>query len=223
MLELNHSTSERRLELRSMDMKFFNPTSELKELLLLQHIEKTPDTTHKEIAKVIGGAPSMVNVYIDNLEEKGQLIREYKSVKVVYYNITPQGIKRKNYLLITYMRELIDLYKLAKSNVEIFLKDVEDKGYKDILLYGAGEVAETIIGVIRDKDNAYLNIVGIVDDDIKKQDKMFLNYKVISRKEIMDYNHDAIIITSYTFEDDITKNLDELQYDKDKIIKFFGK
>lgn len=204
-------------------MKFFNPTSELKELLLLQHIEKNPDTTHKEIAKVIGGAPSMVNVYIDNLEEKGQLIREYKSAKVVYYNITPEGIKRKNYLLITYMRELIDLYKLAKSNVEIFLKDVEDKGYKNILLYGAGEVAETIIGVIRDKDNASLNIIGIVDDDIEKQDKMFLNYKVISRKEIKDYNHNAIIITSYTFEDDITKNLDELQYDKDKIIKFFGK
>ncbi|MCK9217206.1 MAG: winged helix-turn-helix transcriptional regulator [Firmicutes bacterium] len=204
-------------------MKFFNPTSELKELLLLQHIEENPDTTHKEIAKVIGGAPSMVNVYIDNLEEKGQLIREYKSAKVVYYNITPEGIKRKNYLLITYMRELIDLYKLAKSNVEIFLKDVEDKGYKNILLYGAGEVAETIIGVIRDKDNASLNIMGIIDDDIVKQDKMFLNYKVIPRKEIKDYNHDAIIVTSYAFEDDIAKNLDELQYDKDKIIKFFGK
>ncbi len=204
-------------------MKFFNPTSELKELLLLQHIEENPDTTHKEIAKAIGGAPSMVNVYIDNLEEKGQLIREYKSAKVVYYNITPEGIKRKNYLLITYMRELIDLYKLAKSNVEIFLKDVKDKGYKNILLYGAGEVAETIIGVIRDKDNSSLNIIGIVDDDIEKQDKMFLNYKVISRKEIKNYDHDAIIITSYTFEDDITKNLDELQYDKEKIIKFFGK
>ncbi|WP_414713608.1 winged helix-turn-helix domain-containing protein, partial [Schnuerera sp.] len=47
-------------------MKFFSPTSELKELLLLQHIEKNPDTTQKEIAKVINGAKSMVNVYIDN-------------------------------------------------------------------------------------------------------------------------------------------------------------
>ncbi len=203
-------------------MKFFSPTSELKELLLLEHIEKTPDTTHKKMAKVIDGAPSMVNVYIDNLEEKGQLIRDYKSAKTVYYNITPAGLKRKNYLLITYMRELIDLYKLAKSNVEIFLKNIEEKGYKDILLYGAGEVAETIIGVIRDKNSNPLNIIAIIDDDKEKQNKMFLNYKVISKSSIKDYSHDAIIVTSYTFEDDIMKSLDKLQYDKKRVIRFFG-
>ena len=60
-------------------MKFFSPTSELKELLLLQHIEEKPDTTQKEIASVIRGAASMVNVYIDNLEEEGYLERDYKS------------------------------------------------------------------------------------------------------------------------------------------------
>ena len=81
-------------------MKFFSPTGELKELLLLQHIEKTPDTTQKEIAQVIGGAPSMVNVYIDNLEEKNYMARDYQSPKIVYYNITPEGVKRKNFLAI---------------------------------------------------------------------------------------------------------------------------
>ena len=56
-------------------MKFFRPTSELKELLLLQHIEKKSDTTQKEIAKEIDGAPSMVNVYIDNLEKQNYMVR----------------------------------------------------------------------------------------------------------------------------------------------------
>ena len=87
-------------------MKFFSSTSDLKELLLLEHIEKTPSTTQKEIARVIGGAASMVNVYIDNLEDKDYLVRDYKSARTVDYNITPQGIKRKNYLLICYMREI---------------------------------------------------------------------------------------------------------------------
>ena len=73
-------------------MKFFSPTSELKELLLLQHIEKNPDTTQKEIAKVINGAKSMVNVNIDNLEENGFMVRDYQSAKIVYYNITPEGV-----------------------------------------------------------------------------------------------------------------------------------
>jgi predicted transcriptional regulator len=136
-------------------MKFFSPTSELKELLLLQHIEKNPDTTQKEIAKIIGGAPSMVNVYIDNLEEKNYMVRDYKSAKIVYYNITSEGVKRKNYLLINYMRELLDLYRLAKENVEKFLLEIEERGYSNLLIYGAGEVAETILGVIRDRNKIH--------------------------------------------------------------------
>ena len=204
-------------------MKFFNPTSELKELLLLQHIENNPDTTQKEIANVIGGAPSMVNVYIDNLEENNYMVRDYQSAKIVYYNITPEGVKRKNYLLICYMRELLDLYKLAKSNVEKFLTNIENKGYKNILLYGAGEVAETIIGVIRDKEISSLNVLAIIDDDPQKQGTEILGYKIIGRNQIEKYKPDAIVITSYTFEEDIMGRLKEVGFELGKVVRFFGK
>ncbi len=204
-------------------MKFFSPTSELKELLLLQHIEKNPDTTQKEIAKVISGAPSMVNVYIDNLEEKNYMVRDYKSAKIVYYNITPEGVKRKNFLLISYMRELLSLYILAKDNVENFLKELIKKGYNNILLYGAGDVAETIIGVIRDKEDLNLKILAVVDDDEDKIGTEFFGYKIVSRGSIKDFSHDAILISSYTFEDKIRKRLDEIGYNKDRIVGFFGK
>ncbi len=165
-------------------MKFFSPTSELKELLLLQHIEKNPDTTQKEIAKVISGAPSMVNVYIDNLEEKNYMVRDYKSVKIVYYNITPEGVKRKNYLLINYMRELLDLYRLAKENVEKFLLEIEERGYSKLLIYGAGEVAETILGFIRYRNKDTLKVLAVIDDNDEIQVKVLLGYKIISRADI---------------------------------------
>lgn len=203
-------------------MKFFSPTSELKELLLLQHIEDNPDTTQKEIASVISGAVSMVNVYIDNLEEKNYLVRDYKSAKIVSYNITPEGIKRKNYLLISYMRELLDLYQLAKENVERFLRELEEKGYKDILLYGAGEVAETILSVIRDSDRYKVNIEAIIDDDIDLKDDKLMGYKIISRDDIGKYKHDKIVITSYAYEDKIMKRLEEADYPLDNVVKFFS-
>lgn len=203
-------------------MKFFNPTSELKELMLLQHIESKSDTTQKEIASVVGCAASMVNVYIDNLEEKEYMRREYKSAKIVNYHITNQGIKRKNYLLISYMRELLDLYQLAKNNVKDFLQDIENKGFKNILLYGAGEVAETIIGVIRDRETATLNVLGIVDDNVDKMDKVILGYKVVNKDSIKKYDPDAIVITSYTFEDEIRNKLAEVGYPGDRIVRFFG-
>lgn len=203
-------------------MNFFNPTIELKELLLLQYIEKDNNCTQKELASVLDAAVSMVNVYINGLEEKGYLIRDYKSAKIVYYRITPEGIKRKNYLLISYMKELLDLYQLAKSNVANFLMELENKGYKEIFLYGAGEVAETIIGVIRDKEISNLNVVAIVDDAAEKHGKEMLGYRVISRDILNKYKHDAIIITSYTFEEDILDKLKEINYSMDKVERFFG-
>ena len=202
-------------------MKFFNPTSELKELLLLEHIEKNPDTTQKEIAKIINGAISMVNVYIDNLEEKKYLKRDYKSSKTIYYNITQEGIKRKNYLAITYLQELLELYKIAEENVENFLLTIENKGYKKILLYGAGEVAETILGVINGRDSETLHVIAIVDDNRDKQNKKLLGYGIISGDEINKYEHDGIIITSYAFEDDIIKRLNKINYPSDRIERFF--
>ena len=202
-------------------MKFFSPTSELKELLLLQHIEKNPDTTQKEIAKVISGAPSMVNVYIDNLEEKNYMVRDYKSAKIVYYNITPEGIKRKNYLAITYFHELLKLYRLAEENIENFLIRLENKGYRNILVYGAGEVAETILGVIKGRTDKPLKVLALIDDDEERQGKELMGYKIISREEIKEYEHDGVVITSYTFEDDITNRLKEIAYPDDRIERFF--
>lgn len=202
-------------------MKFFSPTSELKELLLLQHIEKKPNTTQKEIAKVISGAPSMVNVYIDNLEEKDYMVRDYQSPKVIYYNITPEGIKRKNFLSITYLHELLDLYRLAGENIENFLLSLEDKGYTKILVYGAGEVAETILNIIKGRTNKQLKVLAIIDDNKDRQEKELLGYKIISREEIKEYDHDGIVITSYTFEDSITNRLKEIGYPEEKIERFF--
>lgn len=203
-------------------MKFFKPTIEFKEMILLQEIENDHTITQKQLAEAIGAAPSMVNVYISELEEKNYLNREYISSKIVNYKITPQGLKRKNYLLICYMRELLDLYKLAKCNVEKFLQSIENRGYKNILLYGAGEVAETMIAVIRDRENFSLNVLAILDDDPQKQGTEILGYKIIDRSEIEKYNPDAVVITSYTFEEDIMEKLKEVGYEMGKVVRFFG-
>lgn len=204
------------------NMVYFTATTRLKELTLLQFIENNSNTTQKEMASVIGAAPSMVNVYLDNLEDNNYLVREYISQKKVNYKITKEGIKRKNYLLITHLHELLKLYRLAKENVEKFLRKLEDKGYRKILLYGAGEVAETILEIVKDRSNPKSEIVALIDDDSYKQINYIAGYKVISREEIKNYAHDVIVVTSYTYEDEIKEKLDEVGYPKDKVIRFFS-
>lgn len=201
-------------------MKFFSPTSELKELLLLQHIEENPETTQKQISKVISGAVSMVNLYIERLEEKKYLLRDYKTSKTVHYKITKEGIKRKKYLEITYLNELLNLYRRAEENVEKFLGELEDRGYKKILLYGGGEVAEIMLKVIADRDRK-LSIVGVIDDYSDKDQLM--GNKLYKREYINTIEHDGIVITSYTYEGEIEGKLREISYPKKNIEKFFTK
>ena len=202
-------------------MKFFRATKTLKEMLLLQHIEENPKTTQKNIAKAVGGAPATVNEYMESLEERKLLIRDYQSAKVVEYKITPEGIKRKNYLSITYFHELLELYRLAEENIEKFLLGLEAKGLKDILIYGAGEVAETILGVLKNRKDKPLKVLALIDDDIDRQNNEMLGYRIISRDQIENYKHDGIVITSYTFEDDIREKLEEIDYPGDRVERFF--
>ena len=62
---------------------FLTPTAKLRQLSLLQHIEANPDTTQKEMARTISAAPSMVNYYLNEYEEKEYIQRVYISSKVV--------------------------------------------------------------------------------------------------------------------------------------------
>lgn len=204
------------------ETSFLTPTTKLKELSLLQHMEENPDTTQKKMAKVIYAAPSMVNVYLNEYEEKNYIIRKYISAKKVKYMITPEGLKRKNYLLITYLHELLKLYKLAEDNVEGFLRHLEEKGYRNILLYGAGEVAQTILGIVRGREDGSLKIVGVIDDDERKKQEKLLGFEIVSRKDIEGCEHDAIVIASYTFEDAIMAKLEEMAYPEEQVIRFFS-
>lgn len=202
-------------------MTFLKETSMLKELRLLQHIESYPNTTQKQIAKAIDSAPSMVNAYIDNLEKKQYLKRVYRSAKNVSYHITTEGVKRKNFLMITYFQELIDVYFLVGQSMEFFFRDLENRGIEKVLLYGAGKVAETILMVISGRTNKPLKVLAIIDDDPDLLGRDIQGYKIISKNQIPNYPHDSIIITSYTYEDTIMKKLTDIKYPNEKIEKLF--
>src|SRR5699024_3444868 len=133
----------------------------------------------------------------------------------------PEGIKKKNFLAITYLHELIKLYRLAEENIISFLIGLEKKGYRNVLVYGAGEVAITILGVVKRRTDRPLKVLALVDDDKERQERFLMGYNIISREEIGDYKHDGIVIASYAFEDDIISRLKEIGYPEDKIESFF--
>ena len=202
-------------------MNFFNPTTAYKELRLLELIEKDAFITQKTMSEQIDAAPSMVNVYIERLEAQDFLKRNYQSLKSVSYHITAQGLKHKQLLLIRYMKQLMDLYQVGEASVLGFLFAVQERKVKNVLLYGAGEVAEIMIKIIRFNGELHLNIVGIVDDDPNKVNTSVHGVMVYTNEALRTIAHDVVVITTYTYEQDILAKLKQLNYPAKQIVRFF--
>ena len=65
------------------DNAFFKPTQLYKEFIIIDEIEKNKDVTQSELARHLGVAVSMNNIYIENFVEKGLIKKKKHSTKTV--------------------------------------------------------------------------------------------------------------------------------------------
>jgi len=200
---------------------YFKPTPLYKEFMILDLIGKDSKITQRMISDTLSIAVSMVNSYIDSYEEKGYLRRKYLSTKTVEYFVTKKGIERKKVLNIGFLKSSQTIYDLAKNNIEKFLNQIIDKGFKKVILYGAGEVAEIMLQVISTDKMIPIDVVAVIDDDVSKVGEMIVNSKIIALEDLKEYKHDGVMISSYTNNDIMQSKLHNVGYDKKRILSFF--
>jgi DNA-binding MarR family transcriptional regulator len=200
---------------------FFKPTLLYKEFMILDLIEKDANITQREMSKAIGVAVSMVNQYVDEYEKNGLIKRKKHSTKTVDYFVTKKGMERRKLLNIWYLKSSHEVYLSAKDNIIKFLNQIINKGFKRILLYGAGEVAEIMLQVMIDNYDIPLEVLAVIDDDMNRQNNSIVNLSIISKENINEYHHDGILISSYKHHEAIRKNLVGINYPTNRIIEFF--
>ena len=203
------------------DNQFFKPTVLYKEYMILDMIEKNPNITQREMGKAIGIAVSMINDYLNDYEKKGYIKRKYFSTKTVEYFVREKGIERKKLLNIEYLHAAQSAYASAKSNIEVFLNQISQKGFRRILLYGAGEVAEILLQVIQNDSQIPIIVAAVIDDDPKKQGLPIVNTPIIKLTDIFLFDYDGVLISSHSNRDEIYKKLLEYNFQPSKIIRFF--
>jgi len=192
-----------------------------KEYMILDLVEKNKDITQREISKTVGIAVSMVNDYINDYEKKGLIKRKRHSTKNVEYFVTRKGTERRKLLNIWYLKSAHSVYLSAKDNITMFLNQIIDKGFKRILLYGAGEVAEIMLQVMNDDNTLPLEVIAVIDDDKEKQNAIIVNTPIISTDQIKLYEHDGILVSSFKHHVSINNKLISIKYNKKNIINFF--
>ncbi len=201
---------------------FFKPTPLYKEFMILDMIEKDPHITQRQMSQELGVAVSMVNSYLDTYEQAGYLKREYKSSKSVEYLITKSGIERKEVLNIGFLKSAQLLYNTAKENIVSYLNRIADQGFTNILLYGAGEVAEIMLNAIVFDNSSRVKILGVIDDNEEKYGTQIVGSNILPPSELANINHDGVLVSSYTNQTMIIARLKNLNEPDSKVLSFFN-
>ncbi|AIO18602.1 hypothetical protein KQ51_00722 [Candidatus Izimaplasma bacterium HR1] len=204
-----------------MTNTFFKPAPNYKEFQILDLIEKNEKITQRYISDFLHISVSMVNSYLKNYEELDYVRREYVNSKVVFYFLTRKGVSRKKYLNIGFLKSAQKIYEMAKKNIDSFVLGISKKGYRNIYFYGAGEVAEILLGSIILEHADRIRIIGVIDDDINKQGKLLQGIRICSNEVLLDKTFDAIVVSSFTNQREIEEKLKQLNISKKNIIKFF--
>jgi hypothetical protein len=66
-----------------------------------------------------------------------------------------------------------------------------------------------------------INALAIIDDDATKVGSKLVDVPIISRAQVNKYDHDGILISSYSNKDGIKTKLVTMNYPENNIIEFF--
>lgn len=190
------------------DYMFLNPSPNFRELMILQIISQNKKVSQEMIARSVGIVPSMVNRYLKDFEDKKYIIKTGGNRRNMNYEITHDGKKRLQFLTVSFINEVSKIYSETKKSFNKVLDKIEDMGYQNILLYGAGVVGGIVLKVLTGEN---INVIGFIDDSVSKQGDKIHGINIYSPEEVKNMNYDMIIIASFRHSEDILKNAKENQ------------
>ena len=113
-----------------------------RELILLEEIERDPDTTQATLATTLGVAVGTVNWHVRRLIDKGYVKVKRAERRKLRYIITPEGIAFRARLTINYIENSMKLYRRTRQRVRDLLAEVKAHGYKRVHIAGEGDIAD---------------------------------------------------------------------------------
>jgi DNA-binding MarR family transcriptional regulator len=127
---------------------------------LLTSIERDSAVTQRKLAGDLGIALGLANAYLRRCVRKGLVKVSQVPLNRYAYYLTPQGFAEKSRLTAEYLAVSFDFFRRARRDTNEVLRQCRALGWRKVVLYGAGELAE--IAVLSAGDSG-IDIVCVVD------------------------------------------------------------
>lgn len=121
-----------------------NSTNAERDRILLEEIERDPDTTQATLASKLGVAVGTVNWHVKRLIAKGYVKVKRAERRKLRYIITPEGISLRARLTIAYVENSMHLYRESRRQARQALKAARKQGFDSIVIDGDGDIADVV-------------------------------------------------------------------------------
>lgn len=175
------------------NLNIFKPSEEIRDLRLLEELEKKPIISQRELSHKFNIALGVTNACLKRMARKGWIrIRGISHRKIGYY-LTPKGFTEKAKLTLHLIACTVHHYSELKKIIAEKLFEMERKGMKRVVFYGVSDEMEVAYITLQ---GGNLKLVGIVEDDEKFTPQIILGYELEPVTLIKGLKPDCILITS---------------------------
>jgi DNA-binding MarR family transcriptional regulator len=190
------------VSIRNENQAIFKPSGEIRELRLLEELERNPIVSQRELSHRFNIALGVTNACLRTMVRKGWVrIRGLSHRKIGYY-LTPKGLAEKTRLSLQMISYTIQHYSELKKMIGQRLLKMEQDGFRRIVFYGISDEMEVAYITLQ---GVNLKLIGIVEDDEKFKPQILLGYELEPVSRITELKPDCVLITCVT-EIDQKKN-----------------
>ena len=155
---------------------------------LLSEVEKDSSITQRTLAKILGVALGLTNLYLKRLARKGYIKITTIPRNRIKYLLTPRGVAEKSRLTYEYMQYSLFYYRDVRQRLRQVLSAASLGGSKKLVIYGTGELAELAYLTLQEMN---LSLVGFVNG---RDEGTFLSCPLLPVVVLTAYDCDAVLI-----------------------------
>jgi len=175
------------------NLSIFRPSEKMRDLRLLEELEKNPIVSQRELSHKFGIALGVTNACLKRMARKGWIrIRGLNHRRIGYY-LTPKGLTEKAELTLHLFSQIVKHYSELKKIISQRLLEMQGKGLKRIVFYGVSDEMEVAYITLQ---GVNLRLVGIVEDDEKIKPRFIFGYELEPVSRVQELKPECILITS---------------------------
>jgi DNA-binding Lrp family transcriptional regulator len=182
----------------------FKPSDEMRDLRLLEELEKNPIVSQRELSHKFGIALGVTNACLKRMARNGLIrIRNLNPRKIGYY-LTPKGFVEKTRLTVHLISFRVQHYSELKKVISNRLLEMQRAGRQRVVFYGVSDEMEVAFVTLQ---GVNLKLVGIVEDDEKLKPQIIFGYELEPVSRVQELKPDCILITSLSENEKKKKTL----------------